>query len=139
MTGFESKRQASLDTLDYLPYQGRPTRPDELAQPNPWLEAIDTALICTMLGTAESFPDADQALDALIKWHVQVALDPTVSAAAQALIDKGAAVAEPLNDWEFVAMWATAAERHDDKYDTAVEFGRAVEARHGIGIKGSAT
>ena len=47
-----------------------------------------------------------------------------------------AAVAEPLKDWEFVAMWATAAETHADKYDTAVEFGRAVESRHGI--KGSA-
>lgn len=32
MTGFDSKRQASLDTLDHLPYQGRESRPDELAK-----------------------------------------------------------------------------------------------------------
>ena len=36
---------------------------------------------------------------------------------------------QPLHDWEFVAMWATAAEKHGDTYDVAVEFGRAVEAR----------
>ena len=33
MSGFDSKRQASLDTLDHMQYQGRPSRPDELAQP----------------------------------------------------------------------------------------------------------
>ena len=41
-------------------------------------------------------------------------------------------VREPLKPWEFVAMWATAAKKHTDTYDTAVEFGRAVEAHHGI-------
>ncbi len=36
MTGFKSKRQVSLDTLDHMPYQGRETRPEELApQPVP--------------------------------------------------------------------------------------------------------
>ena len=29
MTGFNSKGKASLDTLDYMPYQGRETRPEE--------------------------------------------------------------------------------------------------------------
>ena len=161
MTGFDSKRQASKSLVA-----------------NPWREAIDAELVCLHLGTAESFPTAKEALDALIDWHVATALDPEVSSAAQALIDRGAAqpqaepvawrrynrsigwqyedgvtsfasdpsaeplyaapqaVAEPLKDWEFVAMWATAAETHADKYDTAVEFGRAVESRHGI--KGSA-
>ena len=90
MTGFDSKRQASLDTLDQLPYQGRESRPDELAQPNPWRDAIDAELICTHIGTAESFPTAQAALDALINWHIATALDPAVSSAAQALIDKGA-------------------------------------------------
>jgi hypothetical protein len=31
MTGFDSKRQVSLDTLDHIGYQGRETRPEELA------------------------------------------------------------------------------------------------------------
>ena len=164
MTGFESKRQASKSLVA-----------------NPWREAIDNALICTQIGTVDSFPTADQALEALIDWHVAVALDPEVSSDAQALVDRGAAqaapesavpvfteghckekakkggcqlyqnlhcgypacdrrptslpaaaVAEPLKDWEFVAMWATAAEKHDDTYNVTVEFGRAVEARHGI-------
>jgi hypothetical protein len=40
MTGFKSKRKASLDTLDHMPYQGRPTRPDELApEPVAWMLA----------------------------------------------------------------------------------------------------
>jgi hypothetical protein len=40
MTGFNSKRAVSLDTLDHMPYQGRPTRPDELApKPVAWMLA----------------------------------------------------------------------------------------------------
>jgi hypothetical protein len=31
MTGFNSKRKASLDTLDHMPYQKRESRPEELA------------------------------------------------------------------------------------------------------------
>ena len=56
---------------------------------NLWRDAIDDALICTMLGTADSFPSAKFALDLLISWHVAVALDPEVSSAAQALIESG--------------------------------------------------
>jgi hypothetical protein len=95
MTGFDSKRKASLDTLDQLPYQARESRPEELAQANPWREAIDSALICTHLGTVDSFHTANQALEALIDWHVAVALDPAVSFSAQALIDRGAAAPLP--------------------------------------------
>jgi hypothetical protein len=137
MTGFESKRKASLDTLDHMPYQGRPSRPEELAPkpvawmlasalddlqmdqfvevtkkqeepddvplylypapaaPNPWREAIDSALICAHLGTVDSFLNARAALNALIDWHVAVALDPEVSSDAQALIDRGAAAPVP--------------------------------------------
>lgn len=46
--------------------------------------------------------------------------------------DAAPAVREPLHAWEFVAMWATAAEKHDVTHDIVVEFGRAVEAHHGI-------
>ena len=55
---------------------------------------------CLHLGTVESFPTAQEALDALIDWHVAVALDPTVSSDAQALVDRGAAAAEPLTERE---------------------------------------
>ena len=72
----------------------------ELAQPHPWREAIDSGLVCLHLGTADSFPSAQAALAALIDWHVSVALDPAVSSDAQALVDRGAAVAEPLTERE---------------------------------------
>ena len=73
MTGFESKRQASKSLAA-----------------NPWREAIDAELVCLHLGTVDSFPTADQALKALIDWHVATALDPEVSSDAQALVDRGA-------------------------------------------------
>jgi hypothetical protein len=95
MTGFQSKRVVTLDTLDHMPYQGRPTRPEELAQANPCRDAIDNALICAQIGTVDSYPTADQALEALIDWHVAVALDPEVSSDAQALVDRGAAAPVP--------------------------------------------
>ena len=108
MTGFASKRKASLDTLDelaqpaysldtldHMPFQGRPSRPEERAVPNPWRDAIDAALVCLHLGTADSFPDANEALNALISWHVATALDPEVSSSARLLIARGAAQALP--------------------------------------------
>jgi hypothetical protein len=100
MTGFDSKRKASLDTLDQLPYQARESRPEELAQANPWREAINDELICLHLGTADSFPDAGAALNAVVNWHVETALDPEVSAYAQALIDRGAAAPVPEDDMD---------------------------------------
>ena len=89
MTGFNSKRQASKSLAA-----------------NPWRDAIDSGLVCAHIGTVESFPTAQAALDALIDWHVQVALDPEVSSDAQALVDRGAAVAERLR--EALVMCSTA-------------------------------
>ena len=88
MSGFDSKRQASKSLAA-----------------NPWREAIDAQLVCLHLGTADSFNDANEALAALINWHVSVALDPEVSSDAQALIDRGRAVAEPLTDEQINAIW----------------------------------
>jgi len=82
MTGFDSKRQASKDLL-------------QPAMPNPWRDAIDGELVCLHLGTADSFLDARAALNAVVNWHVETALDPEVSAYAQALIDRGAAAPVP--------------------------------------------
>ena len=118
MTGFDSKRQASKSLLEPQSAKEvaneqswdtglwfvattaseahlqaalrRLTVAVEGTHPDPWREAIDNALICTHIGTVDSFPTADQALDALIDWHVAVALDPEVSSAAQALVDRGA-------------------------------------------------
>ncbi len=56
---------------------------------NEWQMAIDQGLVCCHIGTSESFATAQEALDALIDWHVAVALDPAVSSDAQALIDHG--------------------------------------------------
>ena len=78
MTGFDSKRQASKSLAA-----------------NPWREAIDAELVCLHLGTVDSFHSANEALDALINWHIATALDPEVSSAAQALVDRGAAQAAP--------------------------------------------
>ena len=138
MTGFDSKRQASLDTLDHIGYQARPSRPDELAHPDPWREAIDSGLVCAHIGTVESFPTAQAALDALIIWHVQVAIDPTVSAAAQALVDRGrAAVAEQLTDEQIKTVLMEQPGMLAQEWFFA--FARAIEQAHGIGIKGSKT
>ena len=118
MTGFQSKRQASkslleqaLDALELardahclpgpvntLVYQAINSISAELAQENPWRDAIDAELICCHIGTVESFPTAKYALNELINWYVKVALDPAVSTAAQALIDRGAAVADEKRD-----------------------------------------
>lgn len=52
-----------------------------------WRQAIDEALIMCALDCPSSHDDPRAALSRLIDWHVQVALDPSVSSAAQALLD----------------------------------------------------
>ena len=52
-----------------------------------WRQAVDEALIACALDCTSSHDDPKAALSKLIDWHVQVALDPAVSSAAQALID----------------------------------------------------
>lgn len=89
MTGFQSKRQASKSLAA-----------------NPWRDAIDSGLVCAHIGTADSFHSANEALDALINWHVATALDPEVSSSAKLLVDRGAAVAERLR--EALVMCSTA-------------------------------
>ena len=125
MTGFDSKRQASKSLVA-----------------NPWREAIDAELVCLHLGTVDSFHSAKSALDALIDWHVSVALDPEVSSSAQALIARGAAQAapEPLTDGELRECFTSTntAEPLSEGGPGLERFARAVEQAHGIGIKGSA-
>lgn len=104
-----------------------------LAHPDPWRDAIDAELVCLHLGTADSFPTAQAALDALINWHIATALDPEVSASAKLLVDRGrAAVAEPLTIQQIDAMWEKAMTKHDLTKDIIAELCRSVEAAHGI-------
>ena len=60
---------------------------------NQWYRAVDEALLCAHIGTAESFPDAKTALHELICWEINVALDPCVSQRARDLV---AATTAPL-------------------------------------------
>lgn len=53
----------------------------------PYKEAIDEAMVVRHLGIAEGDPIKE--LNTIISWEVGVALDPSVSSAAQALIDEG--------------------------------------------------
>ena len=144
MTGFQSKRQASKDLLVQALDALMCCSPDSevgaalqiktvadlrahLAEPNEWRDAIDDELVCLHLGTVDSFHSAHEALDALINWHIATALDPAVSSAAQALVDRGRAVAEPLTDKQMDQIM----------YDcglslTARDIARAIEQAHGI-------
>lgn len=51
-----------------------------------WREAVDYMLsVCHMVAS----DDPRESIDRLINWHVKVALDPSVSSDAQALIERG--------------------------------------------------
>lgn len=51
-----------------------------------WREAVDHMLsVCHMVAS----DDPRESIDRLISWHVQVALDPSVSSDAQALVERG--------------------------------------------------
>lgn len=67
------------------------------AQPqpmNPWQQAIDDEMVALHLGGAWGNPKA--CLKELLDWHVSVALDPSVSSDAAALVDRGRAEAKKL-------------------------------------------
>ena len=52
-------------------------------------DAVIDGLMCCHIYTKKHNTDPRKALNDLISWHVQVALDPQVSSDAQALIDRG--------------------------------------------------
>jgi len=76
------------DLIDWL-LKNPSKAANEIEHLREWKQAIDDALICAHIGTADSFPDARTALNALCAWCEQIALDPAVSQDARALIDKG--------------------------------------------------
>lgn len=51
----------------------------ELAEAQTWRDAVDDAIATECIGTANSFPDAAAAVEALIEWVMKVAVDPAVS------------------------------------------------------------
>lgn len=61
---------------------------------NPWQQAIDDEMVTLHLGGAWGDPKA--CLKELLDWHVSVALDPSVSSDAAALVDRGRAEAKKL-------------------------------------------
>lgn len=66
----------------------RATRLAAPAAPDAWRQAIDDKLV-TLGSTASSYATPREAVAALIEWQVSVALDPRVSSAAEALIERG--------------------------------------------------
>lgn len=95
--------EAAFDALPNSPLEGRirthyrhmlaaaPTPPaqDDERAPDPWHAAIDNELVCCHILNESNHNDPRKALQDIINWHVQVALDPAVSSDAQALIERG--------------------------------------------------
>jgi BMFP domain-containing protein YqiC len=68
-----------------------------IAELEQWKAAIDEALVCNHLGTADDFPNAQAALQRLIGWEVSMALDPEISVDARSLQAKATAKLEAEN------------------------------------------
>jgi len=56
-----------------------------------WKEAVVNELMTAHIYGSSHQHDPKKAIQDVISWHVQVALDPQVSSDAQKLIDRGAA------------------------------------------------
>lgn len=56
-----------------------------------WKDEVIDQLVCCHIYNGTHDNDPRKAVNDLIAWHVQVALDPQVSSDAQALIDRGSA------------------------------------------------
>ena len=78
---------------------------------SPWKAALDQELVSLHLGTTDTpgYDTPKAALDAIIQWHVKIALDPAVSSDAAALIaaerERCAKVCEADPDAVFSAIW----------------------------------
>lgn len=78
---------------------------------SPWKMALDQELVSLHLGTTDTpgYDTPKAALDAIIQWHVKIALDPAVSSDAAALIaaerERCAKVCEADPDAVFSAIW----------------------------------
>jgi aldehyde:ferredoxin oxidoreductase len=68
-----------------------------IAELEQWKAAIDEALVCNHLGTADDFPSAKDALQRLIGWEISMALDPEISVDARSLQAEATAALEAEN------------------------------------------
>lgn len=73
------------------PENAPPSLAAELAEANKWREAVIDALVVSCIYTAEHDSNPRKAINDLLAWESQIALDPAVSSDAQALIDQGRA------------------------------------------------
>jgi hypothetical protein len=104
MTGFDSKRKASLDTLDHIGYQGRESRPEELApKPVAWMlaSALDDLQMNKRVEVTEHREEPD---DVPLYLHPAAPV-PAVQSAARAI---AAEQAEDKGLW-FIATTVTEA------------------------------
>jgi hypothetical protein len=60
-----------------------------MTEPNPWRDAVDDALVVSCLDSTCDDESPRDALARLIEWHVQIALDPSVSLGAAELLHRG--------------------------------------------------
>lgn len=73
--------------------EGKPLNPPQTSLPwpqsNPWAQAIDDALVAACLDCTTPESDPKKELARLLEWTVAIALDPTVSERAAALVKLG--------------------------------------------------
>ena len=76
-------------------------RAERMAERAAWVTALDSEMVCCHLGVFDLGTHSPrEVMNRLLAFHQDVALDPDVSAEAQALIDRGAAQErERLGDW----------------------------------------
>ncbi|WP_186130455.1 hypothetical protein [Burkholderia gladioli] len=77
-------RAKAIERLTAFAVRVRAAVSPATAEKNEWKDAVDAEL-ATIQSTADSYAGPKEAVKALIDWHVQVALDPAVSAAARSL------------------------------------------------------
>lgn len=111
-----------------------PLAQQELASLRGWRDAIDSALVAHGLDCL-GLESPTQALNSLLAHAITIALDPAVSAEAQALIDRGAEeervrLSARIAELEPVAAdaerWAAQANRCDDMADTIADQASAI-------------
>ena len=76
-----------------------------------WQDAVIEQLVVAHIYRKEHATDPRKALQDLISWHVQVALDPQVSSDAQALVDRGAEAMQEKCVTLCMTSWSTDDER----------------------------
>lgn len=85
-----SRATYSENFTNWLQYHKLPELEDERDE---WKNAIIERLVVSHIYREDHDDDPELALNELLAWEAQLVLDPLVSSAAQALIDRGVALA----------------------------------------------